>query len=248
MADTSQNWGELLQIVRQRESGEPLDEPGRQAALALATSLGRASLPDTVGCSISLQTPDGEFITPAAAGTIALDLDGVQYATDDGPCLSAARNQRPERVDAMADDERWPELTRAAERSGVHSSLSMPLLMAGTPAALNLYARVQGCYRSERARALAGVLARATSALLATAEAAPVEGLSVARVQRTIAERSLIAQAQGVVMARDGLSARLAYRKLAVRSGLRPSALRDVAREVLDAEEAAAGQDQDVSA
>jgi ANTAR domain len=248
MTDSSPGWSELLQIVRRCESGDVLGERERQSVLDLATSLGRASLPETLGCSISWQAPAGGFFTPAAAGAIALELDLVQYAVDDGPCLSAARVRRPERFDPMVDGERWPELSAAAQRRGVRSSLSMPLLTAGTPAALNLYAEVENPYRSARALALAGVLARATSALLPDAESPAVEGLSAARVQRTINERTLIAQAQGVVMARDGLSSRLAYRKLAVRSATSSSALRDVAREVLDAEEAAGGQDQDVSA
>jgi hypothetical protein len=248
MADSLPGWSELLRAVRQCESGEPLSDDDRQSVLNLATSLARTSLPETVGCSISRQTSRGDFVTPAATGAIALELDRVQYAVDDGPCVGAARLGRPQRFDPTVDGERWPELSSVARRGGVRSLLSMPLLTAGTPAALNLYARVESSYHSARALALAGVLARATSALLPDAETPVVEGLSAARVQRTIAERTLISQAQGVVMARDGLSSRLAYRKLAVRSATSSSALCDVAREVLDAEEAAAGQDQDVSA
>jgi hypothetical protein len=237
MADTTRGWDELLRTVRRCESGDPVDQPDRRAALTLATSLGRQSLPGTVGCSISLQTAEG-FLTPAAAGSVALDLDLVQYASDDGPCLSAARRRHPVRLDSMADDERWPELTRSARRRGVHSSLSMPLLTSDAPAALNLYSSAEHAYRSARMQALADLLARAVSALLADSDGAVLQGLSAARVQRAIAERTLIAQAQGVLMARDGLNARLAYRKLAIRSAERSSALRDVAREVLDAEQA----------
>jgi hypothetical protein len=104
----------------------------------------------------------------------------------------------------LADDDRWPEFSRYAGRHGVRSSLSLPLLTAATPAALNVYGGVVGAYRSARALALAGLLARATSALLSDAESSTMEGLSAARVHRAITERTLIAQAQGVVMARDG--------------------------------------------
>ena len=113
--------------------------------------------------------------------------------------------------------------------------------------ALNLYASEEHSFVSDRAQALAGVLARATSALLADIEDSPIEGLSALRIQRTISERTLIAQAQGVLMARDGLSARLAYRKLAIRSAEESSKLKDVALHVLSSEITAA-TDEEASA
>jgi ANTAR domain/GAF domain len=246
MTDTSLGWDEILQTVRRCEHGRPLTEKERQTAVELATSIGLSTTPAMVGCSISLLLPEGHFITPAATGQVALDLDEVQYAADAGPCLSAARRQHPHHVDSMAADERWPGFSRSAVNSGVNSSLSLPLRTVATSAALNLYASEENSFSSERAQALAGVLARATSILLTDAESLPIEGLNSLRVQRTIVDRTLIARAQGVLMAREGLTARLAYRKLAVRSAGESRPLRDVAQQVLRSDGTAT--DQEVSA
>jgi AmiR/NasT family two-component response regulator len=90
------------------------------------------------------------------------------------------------------------------------------------------------------------VLAQAVAVLLMEVGRLPDEGLSAARVHRTFAERSLISRAQGVVMARDGVNERLAYRKMAIRSAEEASPLRDVARRVLI--EASGAVDHDESA
>jgi hypothetical protein len=248
MFDKSPGWGELLAAVRHCQNGEPLPEPDEQAALELATSVGLATLPGTVGCSISLQRPDGGFVTPAAAGPVARILDDVQYASDDGPCVRAARTGVFERLDPMEADRRWPELVRRAADTGVRSSLSLPLLTARAPAALNLYGAQPGVFGSERATAVAGVIARATSVLLMDVGEQPDEGLSSARVHRAIRERTLITRAQGVVMVREGVSADAAYRWLAVRSAEESSSLWDVARRVLDAAESGIESGEDVSA
>jgi hypothetical protein len=243
MAAILPGWGELLTVVRRCERGEPLPEQDQQDALDLATSVGLATLTDIVGCSISLQRPDGGYATPAAAGEVAQILDDVQYAENDGPCLRAARTGRMERLNSIATDGRWPALARRAAETGVASSLSLPLLTSRAPAALNLYGSVERAFESARATAVAGVMARATSAILMDAGGLPIEGLSAARVQRAITERTLITRAQGVLMARDGLTANQAYRRLAVCSAEQSSSLHDVARRVLDEAEAAAGED-----
>lgn len=234
MARLSSGWGELLAAVRRCERGEPLPERDRQATLELATTVGLATLPSAVGCSISLQRPDGGFATPAAAGPAARILDDVQYAQDDGPCQSAARTGRPQRVDDLATDPRWPELVRRAADAGVASLLSVPLPASRLPGALNLYGDSRQAFASAWAMAVAGVIARATSALLMDVEAPRIEGLDAARMRRAIAERTLITRAQGVLMGRDRVSDALAFHRLAIRSGEEARPLLDIARQILD--------------
>jgi hypothetical protein len=248
MAEMSSGWSDLLDVVRRCERGEPLPESDRQESLQLATAVGLATLPGAVGCSISLQQPEGGFFTPAAAGDVATILDDVQYANDDGPCVRAARTGNPQRVDEMGADPRWPDLARQAVDHGVASSLSLPLLTSRSPAALNLYGATRNAFGSARDSAVAGVIARATSALLMDVDGLPIEGLSAVRVQRAITDRTLITCAQGVVMAQERLSAPLAYRQLAIRSATESSSLRDVAQRVLAETAAAAGTEEDVSA
>jgi|tagenome__1003787_1003787.scaffolds.fasta_scaffold20957999_3 hypothetical protein len=234
MTEISAGWNDLLAVVGRCERGELLPESDRQASLELATAVGLATLPGAVGCSITLQGTDGGFLTPAAAGPASGILDDVQYATGDGPCLRAARTGLPERLDKISADPRWPELVRRAADNAVVCSLSLPLITARRPAALNLYGDAVNAFGSSRSQELAGVIARATSALLTDATDRPVGGLDAARVQRTISERSLISRAQGVVMAREAVDAARAYRLLAIRSADESSSLWEVAQRVLD--------------
>jgi hypothetical protein len=236
-------WNELLAVVRSCERGEPLPESQQQAALELAASVGRSSLIGAVGCSITVLRPDGGFVTPAAAGDVARILDDVQYAEDDGPCVRAARTGKPQRLDAMTLDQRWPTFVHRAAENGVASSLSLPLLSAQSPAALNLYAATEDAFASARSTAVAELMAKVTSTLLMDVGGLPVEGLSAARVQRAMTERTMITRAQGVVMAQQGLNADQAYHLLAIRSADDSLSLMDVARGVLDDAEAAAGED-----
>lgn len=239
MADISASWGDLLALVRQCEGGQPLSEPGRQAALQLAVSVGLATVPGAVGCSISLRQPDGGFVTPAAAGPVSILLDDLQYAQGDGPCLRAARTGQAQRLDSFAAAEPdWPEFVRQGLTNGVASSLSLPLLTATMPAALNVYGKAENVFGSARATAVAGVTARATSALLMDAGGTAIQELSAARILREVGKRTLISRAQGVLMEREGLPAEPAYHHLAVRSKVDSQPIWEVARRLLESEAA----------
>ena len=108
MSEISSGWSELLAAVRRCEDGGPPSAPERQVALELAVSVGLATLPGAAGCSITRPRSGGGFVTPVAAGPVALALDEVQYTTDDGPCLRAARTGRPSWAFTVLSRCRWP--------------------------------------------------------------------------------------------------------------------------------------------
>src|SRR4051812_47663076 len=70
-----------------------------------------------------------------------LEIDAVQYALDDGPCLDSARHRREIRVDDLvAPGGRWPAFAAQCREDGMRSILALPLV-SGTQCvgALNLY-------------------------------------------------------------------------------------------------------------
>src|SRR5689334_22216774 len=124
----------LNQLMVAEESLE--DTLGRVAYLACMSEIGA----DSAG--VTLQRESGPA-TPAFYGDGALALDRAQYASDDGPCLTAFRKGETVRIYAIASESaRWPAFAAQAAEHGVQSSLSLPLAVGGeTVGALNLYSR-----------------------------------------------------------------------------------------------------------
>ena len=166
----------------------------RQSGLSLAMSVGLETAGNTVGCSITSRRDDGSMFTPAASGDLAVDLNAVQYAAGEGPCLTAISQQRPQLIDAVAAEARWPAFTASAGAVGVRSSLSVPMPETSSPAGLNLYCAVEGGYRSARAQALAKLLAAAAAAFLG-GRSASQEGVAegvTAQQEQAIADRAAV--------------------------------------------------------
>lgn len=97
------------------------------------------------GCdyaAVSLFAPTGIY-TPAASDAIALQLDQIQYDTDQGPCLSAIRDQDMYVTGDLRAEHRWPAFAaRATTESGILSMLSLRLFVEGDNlGALNMYSR-----------------------------------------------------------------------------------------------------------
>ena len=96
------------------------------------------------GCDeVGLTVLSGDRPHTAAYTTVhTLEIDAVQYALDEGPCLDAAR-QRTENhaADLVVDDGRWPRFAAQCREEGMRSLLALPLV-SGTECvgAINLYA------------------------------------------------------------------------------------------------------------
>jgi hypothetical protein len=196
--------------------------------------------PDTVGCSVTT-IEDDRYHTPVFSDSLALDLDRSQYEAGDGPCMAAARGQRHEYFDALTDGGRFPGFTEAAVERGVRSSISLPLTGLERRAAINLYASSRYAFDAERPRAVAGLLARCVSALMAPADsAAQAFGAPVpaGKIEAAQARARLIAEAEGVLMTERSVSRADALSLLIRRSRAETRSIFDVAREVLGAGEA----------
>ena len=115
---------------------DPHDTLQRMVDLAVTT---------VAGCdyaAVSLFAP-GRIFTPAASHGIARQVDLIQYDTDEGPCLSAIRDQDMYVTGDLRTEDRWPAFaTRATTASGVRSMLSLRLFVEGDNlGALNMSSR-----------------------------------------------------------------------------------------------------------
>lgn len=88
-----------------------------------------------VGVAVTLAV-DSEPWTVGASSALALEVDLLQYEIGTGPCLLALHQGVLSYVPDLAADQRWGDYgPRAADR-GVASCLSVPVLVAGQPAAV----------------------------------------------------------------------------------------------------------------
>lgn len=93
----------------------------------LVTELTVRTVRSAVAVSVTVQTSD-EPRTATASDPVARDLDEVQYATEDGPCLEALQRRVIVNTALATARERWPEFVDAATTSGMGSILSIPLV------------------------------------------------------------------------------------------------------------------------
>ncbi len=157
--------------------------------------------------------PNGRPPAVACSDPAARLVDEAQYRVDDGPCLRAMRAGEVVIIADTADEERWPEFEVEAKAAGIRSCLAVPLspdrLGAGSAAigALNLYSRTPSAFGEteiRRAREFAGI---AYGALVVARRLASYADITE-QLRASLASRSVIDQAIGIIMARGGIGAR----------------------------------------
>ena len=185
---------------------------------------------DAVGVTVVLEDrPRTASYTTART----LEIDAVQYAVDDGPCLDAYRNRRENLVDLAGAHERWPMFTSAVDTADVQSLLAVPLLSGGRCfGALNLYGRTRHAF-DDTDRALVRMAAsRAADAVGAVLELEGARELA-AQMEQAMASRAVIEQAKGVIMGRHAIDETQAFEVLRRHSQNRNVKLRTLAAEIV---------------
>lgn len=120
-----------------------LESPGFTEFLLGLTTLSATRLggAEPMLCAITVER-DGTPATVASSGEDARRLDEKQYASDDGPCLTALRHGTTVLVPDLEDDDRWGQYAAAISGEGIRSVLAVPIATdPGSAAALNCYAR-----------------------------------------------------------------------------------------------------------
>jgi hypothetical protein len=199
--------------------------------LHCAVRLGLDVAPRVVGCSITQLSHDGRARTSANTDDCALDLDRVQYAAGDGPCLAAARTARRYYLIDLVDEPGFPEFAAAAADRGVRSSLSIPVVGGRRPAALNMYAAEPDSFGGRQPQAVAAFLARCVRNLLSR-EAASERG-DEARVREARARAGRLTRAEERLMATHGLPRSEAFLRLSKEGEERRLPVHDVVDDLL---------------
>ena len=152
---------------------------------------------------------NGQVITAASTEPIVVELDQLQFANNEGPCLDAIANGGSTYAADLADDARWPRFGPAAAHSGIRSALAFRL--SDRPiSALNLYARVPTAFGATGRAAGLIFATLAGLALDAAGERADDEA-RVANLHEALKTRELIGQAQGILIERERITGDQAF-------------------------------------
>ncbi len=217
VSDLSSLTGHLWRVTSVPAANDVVD-----SALRLVVAVAAATVEGADGVSVTLNR-QGRLTTVAASDQTVLEMDEDQYATGEGPCLAAFFEGRTFHAKSLADESRWPAFTPRALGRGINAILSTPLVAEEMPVgALNVYSRRSSVF-AEKEQELASFLAGEASNILRDAGAAVPEHVLIARLVEALEDREAISQAQGVLMARDGLTSDDAYAtllRLSRRSGV----------------------------
>ncbi|MEO5842812.1 MAG: anti-sigma factor antagonist [Acidimicrobiales bacterium] len=190
-----------LVAVGSRTNNQVID-----AALRLVTSLAAATVDGADGVSVTLER-HGQPATVAASNDTVLRMDNDQYQTGEGPCLAAATEGHWFHIESLVDETRWPAFVSRAAEEGIGSILSTPLMVAERPVgALNIYSNSERAFGSDE-QELAALFATQASAILADARPDANDDSAGQRIASALIARDVIARAQGVLMARQNVSA-----------------------------------------
>lgn len=88
---------------------------------------------------------DGQIVTAASSSPLVLELDELQFAAGEGPCLDVVNDGGTSYAIDLADDTRWQTFGASATKAGIRSALALRL-SANPVSVLNLYARLPAAF------------------------------------------------------------------------------------------------------
>jgi GAF domain-containing protein len=216
-----------------RIAGLLLSEEKLDAILELCVSLTSRTLPGADGVSVTL-IRDGRFTTAVYSNELTRRVDDWQYATNEGPCLSATTEGQRYLTDNLAEECRWPHFAEMAHAEGIHSVLAIPFLPNGEPiGTLNIYSASPAGF-SEDDVEIASLFASQAAIVIANSVAYTTARSANEQLRNALETREVIGQAKGILMEREGCSADEAFGLLRGVSQRTNRKLRDVAQDVVD--------------
>ena len=227
MADSADVGASIAELQALLLGTESIDGFLREVAVLAARTMGEG-----LSCGITVQ-PNSRPLTVASSDLLASQVDEVQYGLDEGPCLASLRTGQVVRIDDLAADQRWPRYAGRALGYGVVSSLSYPLQVQGKPVgALNVYSRDRGFFGELHTRQAERFAQDASTAVGLAARMAQ-QAVLTDQLRASLASRSVIDRALGVIMGEQRCSAEFAFETLRWASQNRNVKLRQVAEEVI---------------
>ncbi len=194
--------------------------------LADVTAAAKELIPGVDLAGVLLVGTGGTHQTLAPTSDLMFQLDELQMATGEGPCLQAALDEIVIRVDDFDNEPRFPNYAPKVAELGLRSALSLKLYTADrTAGALNLFAYEPNPWNTEAETIGMVLAAHAASAILASRESE--------QLQSALSSRDRIGQAKGIIMERFQIDDVRAFAMLRQLSQETNTKLVDVAQRVI---------------
>lgn len=138
------------------------------------------------------------------------EMDDIQFAIRQGPCITAADQRRTQRTGALGGAHEWPQFGRRVAGVGV-GVLALPLLTSGDAiGALGLYSHARDAFDADDAAAAEQFAVPAAVSVQNVLALAQSQRLAE-QLQSALRSRPVIDQAIGVTMTRTGATATEAF-------------------------------------
>ena len=211
---------------------------GLPALLQQVAMFAERAIPGADGAGVTLlriDRPDNRVEALAASHPFVSEIDEIQYvALNEGPCITAALEGRTVRSGSLGGEKMWPRFGPRVGRLGVHSALSLPLLLPGqVVGAINVYARGKDVF-DEHAAELGELFAAPAAVAVHNAQILTQALALTAQLQSALSSRPVIDQAIGLLRGRTGGTADEAFARLRAISQSEYTKLADVAQRIVD--------------
>ena len=217
---------ELVQDLHSRpdaDSDTVLDELVEHAAV---------EIPGAQYAGITVTRNAKHIDTPAATHKWPILLDEIQQRHREGPCLTAAWEERTVHVADLEIDDRFPLYRRdVLEQTPIRTIMAFQLFIAGeTLGALNVYSEQPNVFSSD-SRTIGLIFAAHSSVAWNSARRED-------QFKRALSSRDMIGQAKGMIMERFKIDAVQAFELLKRLSQTTNTPLVEVARHLVESERA----------
>ncbi|MDO3634611.1 GAF and ANTAR domain-containing protein [Mycolicibacterium arseniciresistens] len=171
----------------------------------------------------------------AVTADFVREIDSVQYeTTGEGPCITSMRSRCPVVSGSLGCDPRWPHFGGRVARMGVHSALSLPLIVGDEViGAINGYAFERDAF-AEHAVTLGAQFAGPAAVSVYNARLLARAQKRTDQLRRALESRAVIDQAIGILRSRTGGTAEEAFDRLIRISQTENAKLRDVADRMVE--------------
>jgi GAF domain-containing protein len=190
------------------------------------------------GCqhaSITIDSKGGPE-TVAGGSEPLLTYPGGLGGDEPSPVLEVLRYREPRRLPDVGTDERWPEFGARMAKAGYHSALALPLDTRTEPAAaFVLFSREPDRF-ADTSYDLVLLFALQAGVVLDNASLYQDSQNLVRHLREALGTRSVIGQAQGLLMHRHGYDVAAAFTALRTASQNHNTKLREVARILVEAQ------------
>ena len=196
------------------------------------------AIPGADGAGVTLlqvDRPDHRVVASAASHPFVSELDQIQYiAVNEGPCITAALELRTVRSGSLGGEKMWPRFGPRAGRLGIHSALSLPMLLPGeVVGAINVYARAKDVF-TDHAAELGERFAAPAAVAVHNAQVLAQSLELTTQLQVALSTRRTVDQAIGLLRGRTGSTADEAFAVLRKLSQSEHTKVGDVAQQLVD--------------